>query len=113
MGQLFISDTMFCPLPYGAYSAIPSVLCFLFLDSQPTLFLSMSVTLLYFFLKASTLHSASKPNLVSSSPSIQLVQFDAAYVIDFSWKEIDHVSHDPSCNSNGDFDKIVESIDLS
>ena len=59
-----------------------SLFC-LFLDCQPTLFLSMSVNLLYFFLKASTLHSASKPNLVSSSPSIQLVQFDAVYVIDF------------------------------
>ena len=44
--------------------------CSLFLDGQPTLFLSMSVNLLYFFLKASTLHSASKPNLVSCSPSI-------------------------------------------
>ena len=61
-----------------------SLFC-LFLDGQPTLFLSISVNLLYFFLKASTLHSASKPKLVSSSPSIQLVQFDAAYVIDFPW----------------------------
>ena len=88
-----------------------SLLC-LFLDGQPTLFLSMSVNLLYFFLKASTPHSASKPNLVSSSPSIQLVQFDAAYVIDFPCWEIDYVSYDPSRNSNGDFDKIVEGIDL-
>ena len=54
-------------------------LLWLFLGGEPTLFLSMSVNLLYFFLKASTLHSASKPNLVSSSPSIQLVQFDATY----------------------------------
>ena len=55
------------------------------MDGQPTLFLSMSVNLLYFFLKASTLHTASKPNFVSSSPSIQLVQFDVPYVIDFTW----------------------------
>ena len=83
------------------------------MDGQSTLFLSMSVNLLYFFLKASTLHTASKPNFVSSSPSIQLVQFDVQYVIDFPWWETDHVSHDPSLNSNGDFDKIVEGIDLS